>query len=48
VEAAKAAGMGCVAVLTGVYGEAELAEAKPDLIVKSLREKSRILSFALA
>jgi len=48
VEAAKAAGMGCVAVLTGVYGEAELAEAKPDLIVKSLREKSRVLSFALA
>jgi HAD superfamily hydrolase (TIGR01509 family) len=48
VEAAKAAGMGCVAVLTGVYGEAELARAKPDLIVKSLREKSRILSFALA
>jgi beta-phosphoglucomutase len=48
VKAAKAAGMGCVAVLTGVYGEAELARAKPDLIVKSLREKSRILSFALA
>jgi beta-phosphoglucomutase len=48
VKAAKAAGMGCVAVLTGVYGEAELAEAKPNLIVKSLREKSRILSFALA
>jgi beta-phosphoglucomutase len=48
VEAAKAAGMGCVAVLTGVYGEAELAKAKPDLIVKSLREKSRILSYILA
>jgi beta-phosphoglucomutase len=48
VEAAKAAGMGCVAVLTGVYGEAELVKAKPDLIVKSLREKSRVLSFVLA
>jgi beta-phosphoglucomutase-like phosphatase (HAD superfamily) len=47
VEAAKAAGMGCVAVLTGVYAEAELAKAKPDLIVKSLREKSRILDFVL-
>ncbi len=48
VEAAKAAGMGCVAVLTGVYGKAELAKAKPDLIAKSLREKNRILGFVFA
>ncbi|MCW4047716.1 MAG: HAD family phosphatase [Candidatus Bathyarchaeota archaeon] len=48
VEAAKAAGMKCIAVLTGVYGEAELEKAKPDLIVKSLTEKSRIVNFVLA
>jgi beta-phosphoglucomutase len=48
VEAAKAAGMKCIAVLTGVYTEAELMKAKPDLIVKSLKEKSPILSLVLA
>jgi beta-phosphoglucomutase len=48
VNAAKAAGMKCIAVLTGVYGEAELEKEKPDLIVKSLTEKSRIISFVLA
>lgn len=45
VKAAKAAKMGCVAVLTGVYSRKELAEAKPDLIVESLSEKDVILSF---
>jgi HAD superfamily hydrolase (TIGR01509 family) len=48
VEAAKAAGMGCIAVLTGVYAAAELEKAKPDLIVESLTEESRIADFVLA
>ena len=45
VEAAKAAGMGCVAVLTGVYSRRELDRAKPDLTVKSLTETDAILKF---
>jgi HAD superfamily hydrolase (TIGR01509 family) len=45
VEAAKAAKMKCIAVLTGVYAEDELEKANPDLIVKSLTEKNRILNF---
>lgn len=47
VKAAKAAGMGCVAVATGAYSREELAEAKPDLIVDSLREQDAILRFIL-
>jgi beta-phosphoglucomutase len=47
VEAAKAARMGCVAVLTGVYSRAELKKANPDLIVNSLIEKDEILNFIL-
>ena len=38
VKAAKAAGMCCIAVTTGVYTEQELAVEKPDLIVKSLKD----------
>jgi HAD superfamily hydrolase (TIGR01509 family) len=45
VQAARAAGMGCVAVLTGVYGRAELEKANPGLIVHSLSERERILTF---
>jgi HAD superfamily hydrolase (TIGR01509 family) len=45
VEAAKTAKMGCIAVLTGVYSQRLLEKANPDLIVDSLREKSRILNF---
>jgi beta-phosphoglucomutase-like phosphatase (HAD superfamily) len=45
VQAAKAAGMDCVAVLTGVYRREELEAANPDLIVDSLTEKQRILNF---
>ncbi len=45
VQAARAAGMDCVAVLTGVYSRAELATASPGLIVESLTEKDKILSF---
>ncbi|MCX8153381.1 MAG: HAD family phosphatase [Candidatus Bathyarchaeota archaeon] len=44
VKAAKAAGMGCVAVTTGVYSREELAKEQPDLIVSTLKEIGRILS----
>jgi beta-phosphoglucomutase len=44
VEAAKAAEMGCIAVLTGVYARNELKKAKPDLIVGALTERSKILN----
>jgi HAD superfamily hydrolase (TIGR01509 family) len=45
VQAAKAAGMDCIAVLTGVYSREELETANPGLIVDSLTEKQRILDF---
>ncbi len=44
VKAAKAAGMSCVSVTTGVYSEQELAVEKPDLIVKTLKDP-RIAQF---
>ena len=47
VQAAKTAGMACIAVLTGVYKKIELEKASPELIVNSLREKHRILNFIL-
>jgi HAD superfamily hydrolase (TIGR01509 family) len=47
VKAAKTARMRCIAVLTGVYSREELQEAKPDLIVNSLKEKNLVLSFIL-
>ena len=46
VKAAKSAGMGCVAVTTGVYSDRELEKEKPDLVVKTLNE-ARILPFVL-
>jgi beta-phosphoglucomutase-like phosphatase (HAD superfamily) len=45
VEAAKAAKMACIAVLTGVYGRKELEKANPDLIVSSMKERNEILKF---
>jgi beta-phosphoglucomutase-like phosphatase (HAD superfamily) len=45
VQAAKAAGMSCIAVLTGVYSREELETANPCLIIDSLTEKERILNF---
>jgi HAD superfamily hydrolase (TIGR01509 family) len=45
VKAAKAAKMGCIGVLTGVYSREELRKANPDLIVDSLNEKGEILNF---
>ena len=44
VQAAKNAGMRCVAVLTGVYTRSELKKAKPELIVNSLKQKDKILT----
>jgi len=44
VEAAKKAGMKCIAVPTGAYSAEELREEEPDLIVRSLKERERILA----
>ena len=44
VMAAKAAGMSCIAVTTGVYSSQELEKEKADLVVKSLSD-SKIISF---
>jgi beta-phosphoglucomutase len=38
VQAAKSAGMGCIAVTTGVYSKQELEVETPDLIVKTLKD----------
>ncbi len=46
VKAAKAAGMGCVAVTTGVYSSTELSVENPDLVVKTLKDPE-ILPFVL-
>ncbi|MCJ7559631.1 HAD family phosphatase [Candidatus Bathyarchaeota archaeon] len=45
VKASKAARMGCVAVLTGVYSREELKKENPDLILNSLTEKGEVLNF---
>jgi len=45
VQAAKTAGMSCIAVLTGVYSREELETANPGLIIDSLTEKERIFNF---
>jgi HAD superfamily hydrolase (TIGR01549 family) len=45
VEAAKKAGMSCVAVPTGAYSREELEKAKPDFIVDSLKQYREILDF---
>jgi len=47
VEAAKAAGMICLAVLTGVYSKKELARADPEMIVSSLSDTAQLLRFLL-
>jgi beta-phosphoglucomutase len=46
VQAAKSAGMGCIAVTTGVYSAQELEQNKPDLIVTTLKDR-KILSFVM-
>jgi HAD superfamily hydrolase (TIGR01509 family) len=47
VQAAKTAGMRCIAVLTGAYSPMELREENPDLLVQSVKEREKILSFLL-
>src|SRR5208283_123699 len=46
VKAAKSANMSCVAVVTGVYSRLELLKEKPDLTVKTLKDK-QIVPFIL-
>jgi len=43
VKAAKAAGMGCIAVPSGAYTGEELRREEPDLLIDSLKEKKRIM-----
>ena len=45
VKAAKAGNLACIAVIQGAYSREELADAKPDIIVNSLREKDGILRY---
>lgn len=45
VKAAKGAGMKCIAISKGAYSKEELKSGNPDLIVDSLEEKEKILSF---
>jgi beta-phosphoglucomutase len=46
VKAAKSAGMGCVAVTTGVYSRQELEVEKPDLVVEALGDP-KVLALVL-
>ncbi|MDD4326574.1 MAG: HAD family phosphatase [Candidatus Bathyarchaeota archaeon] len=46
VKAAKAGGMSCIGVTTGVYSLQELEQEKPDLIVETLKDP-RIVPFVL-
>jgi beta-phosphoglucomutase len=48
VRAAKAARMRCIAVPTGAYSRQELDKAGADIVVGSLTEKERILSFVFS
>jgi HAD superfamily hydrolase (TIGR01509 family) len=45
VRAAKEADMKCIAVSSGAYSREELEEENPDLMINSLFEKERMLSF---
>lgn len=47
VEAAKKAGMKCIAVSSGAYTREELQEQKPDLIVNSLNKRRDIMNFII-
>jgi len=47
VQAAKQAGMRCIAIPTGAYSREELENENPDLIVNSIEERETILSFVL-
>lgn len=47
VKAAKEAKMKCIAIPSGAYSVEELDEEEPDIIVKSINNKSEILNFLL-
>jgi HAD superfamily hydrolase (TIGR01509 family) len=47
VIAAKKANMKCIAITSGAYSKMELEKERADLIVNSLKEKQKILSFIL-
>ena len=47
VKAAKEAKMKCIAIPSGAYSVEELKEEEPDLIVKSINNKTEILNFLL-
>ena len=46
IRGAKAAGMGAVGIADGKYSEHDLSSAGANLVVKSLKDKNRILEFA--
>lgn len=48
VEAAKRAGMRCIAIASGAYSMEELKEQSPDLTLPSIKEKEAILNFVLS
>jgi len=47
LRAAKEANMKCIAIPSGAYSKDELKEQEPDLIVNSIKEKEKILSFII-
>jgi HAD superfamily hydrolase (TIGR01509 family) len=47
LEAARRAGMKCIAVPTGAYTRRQLEKMKPNLVVSSLKERQKIREFIL-
>jgi len=47
VMAARRAGMKCIAIPSGFYSKSDLEKEKPDLIVDSIKEKDKILTYIL-
>jgi HAD superfamily hydrolase (TIGR01509 family) len=47
VEAARRAGMKCIALPTGAYTRRQLEKLKPDLVVSSLKERQKVREFIL-
>jgi len=47
VRAARRAGMKCIAVPSGFYSKTDLEKENPDLIVNSIKEKDKILTYIL-
>jgi len=47
VIAARRAGMKCIAIPSGFYSKSDLEKERPDLIVDSIKEKDKILTYIL-